>query len=101
MPNPISLKHYTGKEYFFEQVATVLTENIFRWYEKLKFGKFEEIDANYFSCLFRRNEWAWFKKDKQTFEARITGIDKFGQLLLEDRTGKIVSYLFKEIEFVI
>lgn len=100
-PNPVSLKHYTGKEYFAEQVSTTITENIFRWYEKLKLGKFEEINEGYFSNLFRRNKWAWFEKGSQKFEARITGIGEFGQLLLEDRTGKISSNLFKEVEFVI
>ncbi|MBT3384227.1 MAG: biotin--[acetyl-CoA-carboxylase] ligase [Prolixibacteraceae bacterium] len=100
-PNPVSLKYYTGKDYSDEQVATVLTENIFKWYEKLELGKFDEIDNRYFSNLFRRNKWTWFKKDDQKFEARISGIGEFGQLLLEDRIGNINSYLFKEVEFVI
>ena len=100
-PNPVSLKHYTAREYSIEQVSTAVNENIFSWYEKLKSDKFEEIDKDYLSNLYRRNEWALFKKDGYTLEARIIGIGEFGQLLLEDRTGKITSYLFNEVEFVI
>lgn len=100
-PNPVSLKQITGKNYPVEDLARQMVSHIFRWYEKLKCGKFEEIESAYISHLFRMREWSLFRANGVSFEARIIGIGEFGQLMLEDRSGKITGYLFKEVEFVL
>jgi BirA family biotin operon repressor/biotin-[acetyl-CoA-carboxylase] ligase len=100
-PNPISLKIITGKDYNVEEVALKIWELLNFWFEKLQEGNFEEIDTAYFNQLFRANEWALFSKEGKPFEARITGIGEFGQLILEDRNGVFSEFMFKEIEFVI
>jgi BirA family biotin operon repressor/biotin-[acetyl-CoA-carboxylase] ligase len=100
-PNPVSLKQITGKEYNVEEVALKIRELLIFWFEKLRAGSFNEIDLNYFKQLYRRNEWAIFAKQGILFEARITGIGDFGQLILEDRNGVFSEYMFKEVEFVI
>lgn len=100
-PNPVSLKQLTGKNYPVEDLARQMVLHIFRWYEKLKCGEFYEIESAYISHLFRMGEWSVFRANGVSFEARITGIGEFGQLMLEDRNGKITGYLFKEVEFVI
>ena len=100
-PNPVSLKQLTGKNYPVEDLAMEITTLIFGWYEKLKSGMYDEIEYAYISHLFRMGEWSLFRANHVTFEARIMGSGEFGQLLLEDRTGKISGYLFKEVEFII
>ncbi|NCB08054.1 MAG: biotin--[acetyl-CoA-carboxylase] ligase [Bacteroidia bacterium] len=100
-PNPVSLKQLTGKNYPVEDLARQMVSHIFHWYEKLKCWKFEEIESAYISHLFRMGEWSVFRANGVSFEARIVGIGEFGQLMLEDRSGKITGYLFKEVEFVI
>lgn len=100
-PNPVSLKQLTGKNYNVETVLNELLTLFFAWYEKLKSGNFQEIDAAYLSALFRINEWAQYRKQNELFEARMVGIGEFGQLKLEDRNGKISVFMFKEVEFVI
>lgn len=100
-PNPVSLKHITGKVYDVEEVAVKISELVDTWYEKLQARSFEEIDSTYFNQLFRANEWALFSKEGKTFEAKITGIGEFGHLILEDRHGVFSEYMFKEVEFVI
>ncbi len=100
-PNPVSLKQITAKNYKVEEMAELLVFYIFRWYEKLKMNSLNEVDVRYFSKLYRKNEWAKYQKNNQLFEARITGVGEFGQLILEDRTGTITTNMFKEIEFVI
>ena len=99
-PNPVSLKQLTGKTYDIENIAEIFTEQLFFWYDKLKRGNFEEISADYFAHLFRIGKWSLFRKNDLQFEARITGVGEYGQLLLEDRQGEITSYMFKEVEFV-
>lgn len=100
-PNPVSLKLITGKDYISETVARKISEYFFIWYEKLQAEYFNEIDTNYYNQLFRANEWALFAKQGIQFEAKISGIGEFGQLILEDRNGFISEYMFKEVEFVI
>lgn len=100
-PNPVSLKQITKKDYNAEEVALKIWELLLFWFEKLLSGSFKEIDSAYFNQLFRANEWALFVKQGIQFEARITGIGDFGQLILEDRNGIFSEYMFKEVEFVI
>ena len=100
-PNPVSLKQITGKDYDVEMVAGQIWKNFSNWYEKLRTGSFNEIDSTYFNELFMAGEWALFAKQGNQFEARITGIAEFGQLILEDRNGVFSEYMFKEVEFVI
>ena len=100
-PNPVSLKQITGKDYDIELVAELIFENINNWYRKLQNGSFDEIDISYINQLFRANEWAMFAKQGISFEAKITGIGEFGQLILEERNGSVSEYMFKEVEFVI
>jgi BirA family biotin operon repressor/biotin-[acetyl-CoA-carboxylase] ligase len=100
-PNPVSLKLITSKDYIAETVARQISEYFFIWYEKLQAEYFNEIDTNYYNQLFRANEWALFTKQGIQFEAKISGIGEFGQLILEERTGVFSEYMFKEVEFVI
>ena len=100
-PNPVSLKQVTGKEYDIETVAKTLADEIGKWVQKLKENCFHEIDSAYFDLLFRVNEWAFFTKQGKQFEAKITGIGEFGQLVLLQRNGNSTEYMFKEVEFVI
>ncbi len=100
-PNPISLKQITGKEYEPEIILKKITNSFFAWYEKLKAGKYDEIDNAYMAQLFLNNEWSLYRKEGVVFEARIVGIGEFGQLQLEKKNGEISAHMFKEVEFVI
>jgi BirA family transcriptional regulator, biotin operon repressor / biotin---[acetyl-CoA-carboxylase] ligase len=100
-PNPVSLKQITGKDYKIEDVALKIWELLSFWFENLQSRSFSEIDLIYFNQLFRANEWALFAKQGIQFEARITEIGDFGQLILEDRNGVSSEYMFKEVVFVI
>lgn len=100
-PNPVSLKNITGRNYDVHQVAAKIDEILHHWLEKLRLGNYEEIDTTYFNQLFRSNEWALFAKQGIRFEAKITGIGEFGQLILENRNGTTSEFMFKEVEFVI
>lgn len=99
-PNPVSLCQLTGKTYDFQSVASNIAIAVQGWYNKLKDGKFKDIKNQYLSHLYRKEKWALYQKGNCRFEARPAGIGEYGQLLLEDRSGKITGYMFKEIEFV-
>ncbi len=99
-PNPVSLKQITGKDYDIDEAILKISDHLNKWYNALEFGSFKDIDTVYLKHLFRNNEWADFAKDGKQFEARITGIGEYGQLVLEERNGVFSSHMFKEIEFV-
>ncbi len=101
IPNPVSLKMITGQHSDIIDAANEFREILLELYEKLKEGKYNEIDNAYFNFLYRKNEWAAFKEKGQLIEARILGIGEYGQLLLEDRSGNIKAYMFKEVEFIV
>ena len=101
IPNPVSLKQLTGKDYSVEEVAGRLLEKLYNWYAHLELQQLTAIDISYFSKLYRKNEWRRFRKNNREFEARINGIGKYGQLILEDRNGRMSEHQFKEIEFII
>lgn len=100
-PNPVSLKQISRNDFNIEMVADAITENLKRWYYKLQIGEFDEIDKSYFKLLFRANKWAEFAVKGIPFEAKITGIGEFGQLVLEKRDGTFSEFMFKEVGFVI
>jgi BirA family biotin operon repressor/biotin-[acetyl-CoA-carboxylase] ligase len=99
-PNPVSLKQITGKDYDIEEAALKISDHLQMWYKALLTNNYKEIDNSYFAQLFRANEWAVFAKQGNRFEAKITGIGEYGQLVLEDRNGGFSEYMFKEVEFV-
>lgn len=100
-PNPVSLKQITGKNYEIQAIAALLIQYISEWYKKLKNNEFKEVNSEYKSNLFRFNQWSLFSVKEKMFEARISGIGEFGQLILEKHDGTNSEYLFKEVEFVL
>ncbi len=100
-PNPVSLKQITGNSYNIESVADLFIKRMNFWFRKLKEENFTDIDTAYFNLLYRSNQWATYSKQGKQFEAKISGIGEFGQLILTDRNSKQSEYMFKEIEFVI
>ncbi len=101
LPNPVSLRQITGKEYSIDFMANRLKVIFREWYRQLKNGQTTAIDSAYYNNLSRLNQWALYKKKDVVFEGRIRGIGEYGQLILEDRSGNLDEYLFKEIEFVL
>jgi BirA family transcriptional regulator, biotin operon repressor / biotin---[acetyl-CoA-carboxylase] ligase len=100
-PNPVSLNQITKKTYSIDQELVKIRTNIRFFYDKLKAGKFEEINQEYLKCLYRFNEIHDFKTGEEIFKARITGINKYGHLQLTTENNEIREYGFKETEFVI
>ena len=100
-PNPVSLTQLTGKNYSVEIVAERLWEKLEIRYNELKKGDFKAIEIAYINRLFRYQQWAFYANQGEVFEARITGIGQYGQLILEQKDGTKTEYQFKEVEFVI
>ena len=102
-PNPTSLKLCSGAEHSPIDVLDKVVANIASLYEQLKNGDKQQLHAQYFNCIYRRNGFFPYK-DAETgreFNARIKEIEPSGYLHLEDTEGSIHRYMFKEVKFVL
>lgn len=100
LPHATSLALETGREYRPDLSLKAVLKETGNWYQYLKDGHHEEIKKHYLSLLYRSGIKSIFRADKKEFEATITGIDEYGQLLLEEPGGITKAWPFKTIEMV-
>jgi len=100
LPHPASLKLATGKTYDLQDLLHTLMEMISQSVHLLYTGRFDLIRTEYLNKLWRMNEWANYKDEYGSFEARITDITLAGELMVMKRNGDFRLYGFKEIEFI-
>jgi BirA family biotin operon repressor/biotin-[acetyl-CoA-carboxylase] ligase len=100
IPNAVSLKIITGKEHAPDQCLNdVLSRLDFR-YRQLLYDDRAMIRSEYVSRLYRLNEWHLFKRKGSVFNGRITDVLSSGKLKIEEDTGKMSEFGFREIEYV-
>jgi len=100
-PNPVSMKITTGKEYNLDEILQKLLHSIFNRYAKVKPETSKRIENEYQKALYRLNEWHNYLVKGLKINARITGTNGYGQLLLETETEKILICDLKEVKFLI
>jgi BirA family biotin operon repressor/biotin-[acetyl-CoA-carboxylase] ligase len=99
-PNPVSLALITGKEYNIQESLTNLASFLDKRYKQLMNGNWSEIDNEYSGNLYRYNQWSRYSDSRGIFEGRIVSVNSQGHLQIEDRTGKIFEYGYKEVNFL-
>ncbi len=99
--NPVSLKVITGKEYDRDVCLKQLLSDLDNRYKLLLYGDRQNIRNEYVSRLYRFYEPHKYKTAKGIFTGRITDISVSGILSVEDESGKIHGFSFKEIYFVL
>lgn len=102
LPNPTSMAKEQGTEFDRDEVLQRLQECIMKRYGQLQNGEQEALQSDYHSMLYRLNEpHRYALPDGTTFFGTIRGVEPTGALKVEEENGKIQSYLFKEIEFLL
>jgi BirA family transcriptional regulator, biotin operon repressor / biotin---[acetyl-CoA-carboxylase] ligase len=99
-PNPVSLLNATQQEYDLEALLPELCINLDFRYQQLQSGEPGLIHSEYLSRLYRFNQWNNYSIKGAQFEARITGISEYGQLLLEGKEGKKWVCDVKEVSYL-
>jgi len=100
-PNPISMKITTGKEYNLDEIIQKLLKSIFNRYSQVKPETSGIIETEYQKALYRLNEWHIYLVNGLKVNARITGTNGYGHLLLETETEKMIVCDLKEVKFLI
>lgn len=99
-PNPVSLQMLTNQHYDCEQLLTEVLSGINGYYALLKQGKEAEIDQAFTKVLYRLNEKHRFKTEDEVFAGELTGVNETGQLLIRKEDGQILTFHFREVEFL-
>jgi len=101
-PNPISLMQITNETYKLTQFLNNILQSIFIELDKISNSiNYKAMNSEYIDLLFRNKGYYEFKDKENTFNAKISGISEYGQLMLQKEDGTINTYAFKEVEFVI
>lgn len=99
-PNPVSLSMLTGETYDLELIVESLLEKINVRYQQLISGNTGIIDCDYLSTLYQFQEWANYMVSGVMFEGKITGVDEFGRLLIQNKHQTTFKFQFKEVIFL-
>jgi BirA family biotin operon repressor/biotin-[acetyl-CoA-carboxylase] ligase len=100
-PNPVSLSLITGMSYDLSACLSQLAFNLDKRYKQLISEKFKEIKDMYVSQLFRLNEWSHYRDTSGIFTGRILNVADNGRLKIEKKSGDIIEYFFKEVDFIL
>lgn len=102
LPNPISMAQATGREFDREEVLQTVATSLMARYEQLREGGAKELQADYHQRLYRLGqEHCYALPDGSRFRGIIRGVEPTGALRIENEGGELLSFLFKEVEFVI
>ncbi|HNW97415.1 MAG TPA: biotin--[acetyl-CoA-carboxylase] ligase [Bacteroidales bacterium] len=101
IPNPVSLKLVSGKEFIIGNCLDELCESLNARYMQLCRNDCELLNSEYLNNLYRYNLYSKYKVEDSFLFAKIVSVSEFGKLQLENKEGKIFEFAFKEIEYVI
>lgn len=98
LPNPVSLKQITGKQFDAEALARELCGSLEQRYRQLQ-QPADMLLQQYQQVLYKMNQPVTLKKGNVVFETTIRGISSSGRLLTHDAVDR--DFEFGEVEFVI
>ena len=114
LPNPISMKMITGKDYDLEEILLAIScqlSAVSNYVNRqqttdnrpcITFNfQFSTFNSQYTSYLYRYNQWAFYEHEGDVKEMMITGYDRFGRLILKEKNDREVVCDLKEIVFKI
>lgn len=101
LPNPVSIKKITGYSYDLDALGELLDQQLSLRLASITPDNRIGMEAAYLQHLYRYKQFCPYKSKDQWFEARITGVGPFGELLLELKNGAVRTFGFKEVEFIL
>ena len=115
LPNPISMKMITGKDYDLEMLLNEICNKL----SQQTTGNRQQTSSNsissvfnfqfspfnfhhlYTDKLYRYNQWAFYEHEGDVKEMMITGYDRFGRLILKEKNDREVVCDLKEVKFIV
>lgn len=100
-PNPMSLAQILGHEVDRERLLQDIVSRFDRYLRGSESGLYGDIATLYQSYLYRQSGFYRYRDSYGEFEAALVEVEDDGHLVLRDRAGRIRSYAFKEVEYII
>jgi BirA family biotin operon repressor/biotin-[acetyl-CoA-carboxylase] ligase len=99
LPNPISLKQITGKNFDPVAAAKELCGLLNKKFDELVNDGFEKIYSEYLAHLYKIGSAVKLKKDNRVFEAMIKSVSPSGKLIIQHAVEEEIN--FGEVEWLI
>ena len=94
-PNPVSLYQLTGQETDRE----ALLQQLLTAFERVSAS--QTVSRDYRARLYRKGIPAFYEDGSGRFLATLTDVEPDGRLVLQDETGQLRTYAFKEVRFIV
>lgn len=101
LPNPTSIALEYGKDLDRAVLLRAFVKMFQQWYTRWQAGLTGRTDLEYRNRLFRREGFHPYRDADGTFEAKLHNVTPEGCLQLQDSTGEIRTYAFKEVEYIL
>ncbi len=101
LPNPISMKMITGKDYDLEKLLLEVYDSTNLQVYKCQSQSQISTANSYINHLYRHKQWSFYEHEGCVKEMMIVGYDKFGRLILKEKNDREVVCDLKEILFII
>jgi len=99
--NPVSLQTVSHSAFDLEDLLGQTLAKLENRYNQLIRGGQKEIDHDYLDRLFRIHQSAGYIYKGKSIQAMLTGVNRYGQLILEIPGEKIIECDLKEVKFEI
>ncbi len=99
LPNPVSLKQITGKEFDVINLAKELCLIIEKWSLIFNQNNIKELNKSYNKVLYKKGKEVTIKKKNIKFNCTIKEVNLHGELVVENGIKK--TYKFGEISWVV
>lgn len=100
-PNPVSLLQISGVHCKRIHVLEHILKQFEEYYRILQAGNVEIIRDRYRKALFWKRDFHTYRDAEGEFIAQLHHIEDNGLIVLEDTTGRLRSYAFKEVSHVL
>jgi len=100
-PNPVSLHQILHHEVDREEVMQRVTDALQRNLERLRREGTAALHDDYKRALYRKEGMHRYEDAEGVFEASIEDVLLDGHLILRKKDGRLCTYAFKEVKFII
>ena len=98
-PNPVSLRQLTGKTYPPDSCLQSLHSSIANRYSMVT-GDRKKLNSDYLQHLYLFGKSSRFSSGGVSFDATITGVNRYGMLEMTAANGERKTFGFKDVKFL-
>jgi len=99
LPNPVSLKQITKKNYDIEDFAIKFFREFYKLFVQFQKKNLRQIDDNYNCLLYKKGEWINILEKCKRRQVKILMVDDQGYLIVENTMKEKEKFTYGDIKF--